>query len=63
MACFFIVYHHGGKIDARSQPGLGTTFTLTLPINPEHAAPPSEQEFLQKVLLNEELWAKLISSE
>ena len=30
---------------------------------PEHAAQPSEQEFLQKVLLNEELWEKLISSE
>jgi len=63
MACFFIVYHHGGKIDAKSQPGRGTTFTISLPLNPEHAAPPSEQEFLQKVLLNEELWGKLISSE
>ncbi len=63
MACFFIVYHHGGKIDAKSQPGRGTTFTICLPLNPEHAAQPSEQEFLQKVLLNEELWGKLISSE
>jgi len=63
MACFFIVYHHGGKIDARSQPGRGTTFTINLPLNPDRAAPPSEQEFFQKVLLNEELWEKLTSSE
>jgi len=63
MACFFIVYHHGGRIDAKSQPGHGTMFTISLPLNPEHAATPSEQEFLQKVLLNEELWGKLISSD
>jgi two-component system probable response regulator PhcQ len=64
MACFFIVYHHGGKIEAQSQPGRGTTFTIHLPLQPERAAPPpSEQEFLQKALLNEELWDKLIASE
>ena len=34
MACFFIVHHHGGKIDAKSQPGGGTTFTVRLPLQP-----------------------------
>jgi two-component system probable response regulator PhcQ len=64
MACFFIVYHHGGKIDAQSQPGRGTAFTIRLPLKPGRTAPPpSEQEFLQQALLNEELWTKLISSE
>ncbi|HUZ06489.1 MAG TPA: hybrid sensor histidine kinase/response regulator, partial [Candidatus Paceibacterota bacterium] len=62
MACFFIVHHHGGTIDAQSQPGGGTTFTLRLPLNPERvAASPNDGDFLRKAMLNESLWQKLIA--
>ncbi|HTQ50677.1 MAG TPA: hybrid sensor histidine kinase/response regulator [Candidatus Acidoferrales bacterium] len=63
MACFFIVHHHGGKIEARTQPGQGTTFTLHLPLQAEPvAASTSDTDFLRKALLNENLWEKLLSS-
>jgi two-component system, probable response regulator PhcQ len=63
MACFFIVHHHGGKIEAKSQPGRGNLFTLRLPLHPEPAPTSStESEFLQKALLNEGLWEKLLAS-
>jgi two-component system probable response regulator PhcQ len=63
MACFFIVHHHGGKIEARSQPGGGTSFILHLPLQPEPVVTSSDDDdFLRKALLNESLWEKLLSS-
>src|SRR5215471_10302684 len=59
MACYFIVHHHGGRIEARSENGQGTTFTLRLPTNPNLIPPTQdEHEFLQKVLLSDSLWEK-----
>jgi two-component system probable response regulator PhcQ len=65
MACYFIVHHHGGQINARSENGGGTTFTISLPTNPAHSglSQKTDTDFLQKVLLNDSLWEKLISSE
>jgi two-component system probable response regulator PhcQ len=64
MACFFIVHHHGGKMEARSVPGFGTTFLLRMPLQPGRAAEPAgESDFLQKALMNQELWDRLLSTE
>jgi K+-sensing histidine kinase KdpD len=61
MACFFIVYHHGGTIEAQNNPDGGATFSITLPTNPHSKPPETEKDFLAKVLSNETLWEKLLS--
>jgi hypothetical protein len=63
MACFFIVYHHSGRIEANSQDGIGTTFTLHLPLHPERAPwMQDNHDFLQRALLNEKVWEQLIAA-
>jgi two-component system probable response regulator PhcQ len=64
MACFFIAHHHGGRIEAQSQPS-GNTFIIRLPLKPERTAvvaPDEEATFMKKALLNENLWEKLLTS-
>lgn len=62
MACYFIVYHHGGRIEVKSLPTGGTTFVMTFPVNPPAGfSPQGEQAFLSKVLMNETLWEKLLA--
>ncbi len=62
MACFFLIYHHGGKIEVESQPGAGTKFTALLPVNPgERSLVQNDREFLPHLLANETLWEKLLA--
>lgn len=64
MAVYFIVHHHGGRISAVSGPGQGTVFTITLPLNcNQQPKAEEENEFIQKALLNERLWEKLLASD
>ncbi len=64
MACYFIVHHHGGKIEATSEPGQGATFILRMPINSNRpSANANDKDLFQKVLLNESLWEKLVSTD
>jgi two-component system probable response regulator PhcQ len=62
MSCFFIVYHHGGRISARREAGRGNVFTLTFPVNPPlKRSSVEEKDFVSKILINETMWEKLLS--
>ncbi len=64
MACFFIVHHHGGKIEAETMSGGGTRFTLRLPQNPEQFQTlQHNEETLQRMLLNQTGWDRFLSGE
>jgi two-component system probable response regulator PhcQ len=64
IATYFIVHHHGGHILAQSTPNAGTTFTIVLPVD-ANLQPRVEEDaaFVQKALLNEELWERLLASD
>jgi two-component system, probable response regulator PhcQ len=62
MACFFVIYHHGGKIDVQTVAGQGTTFEVIMPENPaERSLVQSDRDFLPQMLSNETLWEKLLA--
>ncbi len=64
MAVYFIVHHHGGRIEAESTEGKGTTFRITVPINCEQSVRSDDSsKLLDKVLINEKLWEKLMVAE
>ncbi len=63
MTCFFIVYHHGGRISARYEAGRGNIFIINLPINPSVASPAAEdRDFISKIMINETMWEKMLSN-
>lgn len=64
MASYFIVYHHGGKVDVRSEEGQGVTFTLTFPMQPKLDSPAEEEQaFLNRVLVNDAFWERVVAGQ
>lgn len=62
MSCFFIVYHHGGRISARREANKGNVFTLIFPIDPAvKKSAIEERDFVSKIMINETMWEKLLS--
>jgi two-component system, probable response regulator PhcQ len=63
MACYFIIYHHGGRIAVQNQDG-GVTFTLNFPVQPKMVSSAEEEEaFISKVLINDAFWERIIAGQ
>jgi two-component system probable response regulator PhcQ len=56
MACFFIVHHHGGRIEATSAPGKGTVFTIFLPLKPDRSLDGLNRGLIKQSHLAEQVW-------
>lgn len=62
MACYFIVYHHGGRIRQQAGAGRGQTLSLTLPLEPvTPSASAHSEEFLVRAMTNDRLWERLLA--
>jgi signal transduction histidine kinase len=61
MACYFIVHHHGGQITHETLPGGGMRLTIDLPLQPPPAVARTDEDFLQRVLLNDRLWDRILA--
>lgn len=62
MACYFIVYHHGGRIRQEVGGHRGLALSLTLPLDPVPLDPAGEGEnFLVRAMTNDRLWERLLA--
>ena len=61
MACYFIVHHHGGRIRLAARPSGGLHLIVSLPVTPSAPVGRNEDEFLQRVLLNDRLWDRILA--
>lgn len=63
MACYFIVYHHGGSVLVEPAREGGLTFRIWLPLKPVPGnSAESGEDFLVRVMTNERLWERLLAT-
>ncbi len=63
MACYFIVYHHGGTIHVGPGKDGGLAFRIWLPLAPGTRTESEENaDFLARVMTNERLWERLLAT-
>jgi len=63
MACYFIVYHHGGTIHVGPGKDGGLAFRIWLPLAPVTGTASEENaDFLVRVMTNERLWERLLAT-
>jgi two-component system probable response regulator PhcQ len=61
LTAFFLIYHHGGEIVAKSNGSGGALFEIFVPEDPQQVpAHLDEDEFLQRVFASERVWEKLL---
>lgn len=64
MAFYFLAYHLGGLVRAESREPKGAKFTLMFPLEKSNnIVGNDDRDFINKVLLNDALWEKLLSGE
>jgi hypothetical protein len=63
MASFFIVHHHGGRIEVQARPEGGLRYSIRLPLDRlEGSVTEKGGDFLARLMTNERLWEKLLST-
>jgi two-component system, probable response regulator PhcQ len=64
IACYFIVHHHGGRIEVRNREGGGVIFTVTFPLQPKMSSPAEEEEdFISTVMMNDAFWERILAGQ
>jgi two-component system, probable response regulator PhcQ len=64
MACYFIVYHHGGRIEVQNRRGQGVIFTLIFPVRPKKVSPAEEEESsISTELMSDALWERILAGQ